>query len=97
MVEARVYESCAQTCGTLDESLFTSLRSCRGHYPSEDLICEYASLSIPVLHNISGSFVLDSLSSRCIRVVWSHTLDPYSNWRRTNPVKICFLICVVII
>ena len=38
MVEAQVYDTCAQTCGKM--SLLTSLRSCRVHHPSDNFICE---------------------------------------------------------
>ena len=80
-----------------DASLFTSRRSCRVHHPSEDLICETL-VCLPQSCITYLAPLFWTLSSSCIRVVWwgSHTLDPYSNWGRTNPVKIWFLICVVV-
>ena len=80
-----------------NESLLTSLRSCRVHQPSDNFICEtLVCLSQSCITYLAPLFW--TLSSNCILLAWwgSHTLHPYSNVGRTSPVNIWFRICVVV-
>ena len=80
-----------------NESLLTSLRSCRVHHPSDNFICEtLVCLSQSCITYLAPLFW--TLSSNWILLVWwgSHTMHPYSNVGRTSPVNIWFLICDVV-
>ena len=61
MMEAQVYDKGAYLCTDLwkHESLLTSLRSCRLHHPSDNVICE--TLVCLFLHHTSSSFILNAI------------------------------------